>query len=214
MGAFKAPQLRNVELTGPYFHTGSYLTLRQVVDFYMRGGDFPITNAEDRDPNLVDVGLQVFGFGSTNAIANVPGIILDGIPDVITRYDAMPDTGQLNTPEPASSSQEQAKVALVKFLLSLTDERVKFERAPFDRPEIFVPVDGRAPVNLIGRSQLLSQSNGGPGLPICGGTVFNAVPCFRRIPEVGAAGNATPVPNFLGISSTPVAGENNDHFDR
>ena len=44
-GAFKAPPLRNVELTGPYFHTGSYLTLRQVVDFYIRGGDFPITNA-------------------------------------------------------------------------------------------------------------------------------------------------------------------------
>ena len=54
-GAVKAPQLRNVELTGPYFHTGSYLTLRQVVDFYMRGGDFPVTNAEDRDPNLVDI---------------------------------------------------------------------------------------------------------------------------------------------------------------
>ena len=54
-GAFKAPPLRNVELTGPYFHTGSYLTLRQVVDFYMRGGDFPITNAEDRDPHIVDL---------------------------------------------------------------------------------------------------------------------------------------------------------------
>jgi hypothetical protein len=30
-GAFKAPALRNVELTGPFFHTGSYLTLRQVL---------------------------------------------------------------------------------------------------------------------------------------------------------------------------------------
>ena len=29
------------ELNGPYFHTGGYLTLRQVVDFYDRGGDFP-----------------------------------------------------------------------------------------------------------------------------------------------------------------------------
>ena len=53
-GAFKAPALRNVELTGPYFHTGSYLTLRQVVDFYMRGGDFPVTNAESRDPHIVE----------------------------------------------------------------------------------------------------------------------------------------------------------------
>jgi cytochrome c peroxidase len=38
-GMFKTPQLRNVELTGPYFHNGKYLTLRQVVDFYDRGGD-------------------------------------------------------------------------------------------------------------------------------------------------------------------------------
>jgi cytochrome c peroxidase len=40
-GEFKTPGLRNVELTGPYFHNGKYLTLRQVVDFYNRGGDVP-----------------------------------------------------------------------------------------------------------------------------------------------------------------------------
>ena len=37
-GHFKAPSLRNVELTAPYFHNGGKLTLRQVVDFYSRGG--------------------------------------------------------------------------------------------------------------------------------------------------------------------------------
>ena len=52
MGSFKAPQLRNVELTGPYFHNGGKLTLRQVVDFYVRGGDFPMTNAAHRDFNM------------------------------------------------------------------------------------------------------------------------------------------------------------------
>ncbi len=57
--------MRNVELTGPYFHTGSYLTLRQVVDFYMRGGDFPVTNADSRDPHILDVAEQAFGFGRT-----------------------------------------------------------------------------------------------------------------------------------------------------
>jgi cytochrome c peroxidase len=36
-GLFKAPTLRNVELTGPYMHNGGMLTLRQVVDFYNRG---------------------------------------------------------------------------------------------------------------------------------------------------------------------------------
>ena len=39
-GAFKAPGLRNVELTAPDFHDGSVLTLDQVVEFYTRGGNF------------------------------------------------------------------------------------------------------------------------------------------------------------------------------
>jgi cytochrome c peroxidase len=38
--AFKTPTLRNVKLTGPYFHTGSNPTLEDVMDFYDRGGDF------------------------------------------------------------------------------------------------------------------------------------------------------------------------------
>ncbi|MDP8965831.1 MAG: cytochrome C peroxidase [Cyanobacteriota bacterium] len=37
-GLFKSPTLRNVELTAPYMHDGGMLTLRQVVDFYFRGG--------------------------------------------------------------------------------------------------------------------------------------------------------------------------------
>ena len=35
-GSIKAPQLREIELTVPYFHNGGKLTLRQVVDFYVR----------------------------------------------------------------------------------------------------------------------------------------------------------------------------------
>ncbi|MBX2799853.1 MAG: hypothetical protein KTR31_19395 [Myxococcales bacterium] len=38
-GAFKIPSLRNVALTGPYFHNGGQATLEQVVDFFDRGGD-------------------------------------------------------------------------------------------------------------------------------------------------------------------------------
>jgi len=40
VGAFKTPSLRNIDLTGPYFHNGGYLTLEQVVQFYARGTDF------------------------------------------------------------------------------------------------------------------------------------------------------------------------------
>ena len=36
--AFKTPTIRNVELTAPYMHDGSLTTLRDVVDFYNRGG--------------------------------------------------------------------------------------------------------------------------------------------------------------------------------
>ena len=35
-GAFKVPTLRNVARTAPYFHNGSFTTLREVVDFYVR----------------------------------------------------------------------------------------------------------------------------------------------------------------------------------
>ena len=38
MGAFRAPSLRNVAVTGPYMHDGSIATLRQVLDFYAEGG--------------------------------------------------------------------------------------------------------------------------------------------------------------------------------
>ena len=37
-GSFKTPTVRNVSLTAPYFHNGSYQTLEQVTDFYVRGG--------------------------------------------------------------------------------------------------------------------------------------------------------------------------------
>ncbi len=86
---FKIPGLRNVELRGPYFHTGKTLSLRQVVEFYNRGGDFP---------------------------------------------DAFTD-GQIK-PRGLSSGEVRAITA---FLLSLTDDRVRFERAPFDRPAISIP---------------------------------------------------------------------------
>jgi cytochrome c peroxidase len=37
-GAFKTPTLRDVAETAPYMHDGSLKTLREVVDFYDKGG--------------------------------------------------------------------------------------------------------------------------------------------------------------------------------
>jgi cytochrome c peroxidase len=60
-GTFKIPGLRNVELTAPYFHNGGELTLLDVINFYVRGGNQggesnPIST---RDPNVTIGGLSV-----------------------------------------------------------------------------------------------------------------------------------------------------------
>jgi len=38
-GAFKTPSLRNIALTTPYMHDGSLKTLKEVVDYYIGGGN-------------------------------------------------------------------------------------------------------------------------------------------------------------------------------
>jgi len=90
-GSFKTTGLRNVELTGPYFHAGSAATLPQVVDFYGRNGDVPAGG------NLGP------GIGAIRITA-------------------------------------QDRPAIVEFLNALTDERVRYDRAPFDHPSLCAPI--------------------------------------------------------------------------
>jgi cytochrome c peroxidase len=52
-GAFKTPTLRDVALTAPYMHNGSYRTLEEVIDLYDRGGD----DHQNLDPNIKPLGL-------------------------------------------------------------------------------------------------------------------------------------------------------------
>jgi cytochrome c peroxidase len=52
-GAYKTPSLRNVALTAPYMHDGSKATLREVVEFYNRGG---VLNPH-LDPSIRPLGL-------------------------------------------------------------------------------------------------------------------------------------------------------------
>jgi cytochrome c peroxidase len=55
LGAFKTPQLRNVALTAPYMHDGSEATLRDVIEFYDRGGnDNPYLDGGMRPLGLTD----------------------------------------------------------------------------------------------------------------------------------------------------------------
>jgi hypothetical protein len=240
-GAFKAPPLRNVEMTGPFFHSGSFLTLRQVVDFYFEGGDFPVTNKESRDPHVVNLEMQAFAFGPTQGSFGIPpfdlltvfdcsgglddpaivdtpcgpnfnylvGSFGDGLPDGAFLYDEYPDSDHPITPEPEFEATdtmtarevalEDAKNSIVKFLLALTDQRVKLELPPFDKPEMFVPIDGAAPENSGGRTQLLAQLGPCP-VP----AIINPGPeCFRQIAATGAAGLAAPLGGFLGVTNIP-----------
>jgi len=49
-GSFKTNTLRNIEYTGPYMHNGSMKSLREVIEFYARGGNH--ANEKNRSPDV------------------------------------------------------------------------------------------------------------------------------------------------------------------
>ncbi|MBI4311662.1 MAG: cytochrome C peroxidase [Chloroflexi bacterium] len=136
-GAFKTPTLRNIELTGPYFHNGGKSTLRQVIEFYNRGGDFGGMNASALDARIEPLGLSA------------------------TDMDA-----------------------LVDFLMSLTDERVRWNRAPFDHPELCVP-NGH-----VGDAMSVAAD------PMVSGAAMDDTMCMAA---TGRNGAGMPITPFLGL---------------
>lgn len=62
LGAFRTPTLRNVAVTAPYMHDGSLDTLRQVVEFYDRGG---ITEIGDRPTAFLSGGIRPLNLSET-----------------------------------------------------------------------------------------------------------------------------------------------------
>lgn len=74
---FKTPSLRNVALTGPYMHDGSLRTLRQVVEFYNRGG-FPHPGI---DPEIEPLGLG--GQELSDLIAFLESLTGDNVGELI-----------------------------------------------------------------------------------------------------------------------------------
>ena len=137
-GAFKSPGLRNVELTGPYFHTGGVATLEQVMEFYARNGDVP-----------------------------AGGNLGPGIGNI-----------RLNP---------QDRASIVEFLKALTDDRVRFERAPFDHPSLCVPI---------------GYSENPPGVltpDTASGSAAAAADLWALIPAVGQNGNTVPLQTFVEL---------------
>jgi len=122
-GSVKTPSLRNVELTGPYFHNGGKATLAQVLEFYDVGGD---VDNPTRAPLIM----------------------------------------------PLLFEPEQQR-NLIAFLAALTDEHVRYRKAPFDHPEIRLP----------------------------NGVDANGDDVFEVLGAVGADGGE-PLRRFLGLSLT------------
>ncbi|MDQ6699629.1 MAG: hypothetical protein M3Z36_05530 [Acidobacteriota bacterium] len=135
-GRFKTPGLRNIEFTGPYFHDGGQATLEQVVQFYNRGGDFPVNPSSG--PNVRRLAL---------------------------------------------SAADQA--SMIAFLKALSDDRVRFERAPFDHPELCVP-DG----HLQAAGSALLQADGNPAFAL------SAADRWAGLPPVGRNGSTVPLQTF------------------
>ncbi len=55
-GFFRAPTLRNIELSAPYMHDGSLLTLDEVIEHYASGGK----HSPSKDPLLDDIHLTEY----------------------------------------------------------------------------------------------------------------------------------------------------------
>ncbi len=85
-GAFKTPSLRNIALTAPYMHDGSLKTLKEVVDFYIGGGN--------SNPHL-DPQLKVLTPTTETGEVNWSGADLESFLEALTG-EIPPNLGPLN----------------------------------------------------------------------------------------------------------------------
>jgi cytochrome c peroxidase len=92
-GNFKASSLRNIEFNGPYFHSGQMATLRQAVEFYVRGGNFPNTNFHDLDIDIDGIPELVNPFLIPQAKADVEALVAflaNGLTDPRVAFERAP----------------------------------------------------------------------------------------------------------------------------
>ncbi|MEJ5330942.1 MAG: cytochrome c peroxidase [Desulfobaccales bacterium] len=64
----------------------------------------------------------------------------------LNRVDMLPDIVPLGLGNLTTPNGFNAEEALIAFLLALTDPAVKKEAKPFDHPQLFIPIDGTAPI--------------------------------------------------------------------
>ena len=155
-----------------------------------------LANSKFKIPNLRNVGLTApyFHNGGYATLEQVVDFYGRGRGDA-GQPPAAPLRALLNrTPEPGVNGQPSTvgrnnKAALVAFLRNaMTDPRVRYERAPFDHPQLFVP-NGH-PTARNGRTPIWSRNTN--GTPI-------AEDQYLEIRAVGANGVRRPQQNFLGL---------------
>jgi cytochrome c peroxidase len=141
-GATKIPTVRNVALNPPYFSYGGYASLRQVMKFYNRGGNRRQITAENQaleahgsdctsgdDTGSGADGNQPYPIETADCNTNVTGLIQPlGLLDCDLNGEVTCDvaTDDLS--------------AVVRFMESLSDQRVQCDRAPFDHPALLLTV--------------------------------------------------------------------------
>jgi cytochrome c peroxidase len=151
-GAFKTSTLRNVELTGPYFHNGGNATLEQTVQFYNRGGDRKDLFQKDSNcggalftadlygnsvvaPDLVTGLIDDSGF-----LSGVSGQASNIAPDMAGTKEVLVTFCNPGQPTQEALGLSSSDVDdIVAFMKALTDDRVRWEKAPFDHPSLTIP---------------------------------------------------------------------------
>ena len=90
-GAFKVPSLRNIALTSPYMHNGSFAALEEVVDFYANGGgraqgmanvDPFVLGFELTDQEKADLVAFLFALTDEGGLPEIPESVPSGLPVV------------------------------------------------------------------------------------------------------------------------------------
>ena len=98
-GAFKTPGLRSISQSAPYMHDGSEATLKDVVDFYNRGGDVaenrtslitPLDLSEQEVLEIVEFMKALDGEPLNIKAPKLPGVVKVIKPE--TKAEAKPET--------------------------------------------------------------------------------------------------------------------------
>jgi cytochrome c peroxidase len=174
-----------------YFHTG----VRPISDDPgIAGNDgfnVPLSIAMQQSPLTAGVG----GAFKTPTIRNTEFTgpyfhngstsTLEQVVDFYNRGGDTPNDPNLGPGMQPLGLSASEKTALVEFMKALSDDRVRFEKAPFDHPQLCVP--------------------NGEKTPLSGNSSNEAADNMVEIPATGAGGNSAPLQTFAELVGATTA---------